>query len=116
MLSEVAAYIQAIFNAPDQESAEAFLEKAILKCERSASKLTKWFDRLCLPVVHRHLVRNINGLEWVSREIHWRTRKVGIFPNKAACLRLERAILMEIVGAWQTGRVYMTFDKDDPPL
>jgi len=40
---------------------------------------------------------------------------VDTLPNEAACLRLVSAILMEIDDTWQTGRVYLTFEKDDPP-
>jgi putative transposase len=123
MLAEVAADIRAIFNAPDREAAEIFLQKAVRKYERSASRLSQWLEEnipegltvFAFPVAHRRLIRTTNGLERVSREVHRRTRVVGIFPNEAACLRLVSAILMEIDDAWQTGRVYLTFEKDDPP-
>ncbi len=121
MLSEVAADIRAIFNAPDRSSAETFLEKAIEKYEKTASKLAAWLEAnipegltvFAFPAAHRRLIRTTNGLERISREVHRRTRVVGIFPNEAACLRLVSAILMEIDDAWQTGRVYLTFEKDD---
>jgi hypothetical protein len=38
---------------------------------------------------------------------------MGIFSNKAHCSRLVSAIPMKIDDAWQTGRVYMTFEKED---
>jgi transposase-like protein len=123
LLSEVAADIRAIFNAPDRSSAETFLQKAIEKYEKTASKLAAWLEAnipegltvFAFPVAHRRLIRTTNGLERVSREVHRRTRVVGIFPNEAACLRLVSAILMEIDDAWQTGRVYLTFERDEPP-
>jgi len=123
MLSEVAADIRAIFNAPDRSSAEIFLQKAIQKYEKTASKLAAWLEEnisegltvFAFPAAHRRLIRTTNGLERVSREVHRRTRVVGIFPNEAACLRLVSAVLMEIDDAWQTGRVYLTFQKDEPP-
>jgi len=65
------------------------------------------------PVAHRCLIRATNGLERMSREVHRRTRVVGIFPKEATCLRLVSAILMEIDDAWQAGRVYLTFERDD---
>jgi putative transposase len=121
MLSEVAADIRAIFNALDRESAEAFLKKAIQKYARSASKLALWLEEnipegltvFAFPASHRRLIRTTNGLERISREVHRRTRVVGIFPNEAACLRLVSAILMEIDDVWQTGRVYLTFEKEE---
>ena len=123
MLSEVAADIRGIFNAPDRSTAEFFLQKAIEKYEKTASKLADWLEEnipegltvFAFPPGHRRLLRTTNGLERVSREVHRRTRVVGIFPNEAACLRLVSAVLMEIDDAWQVGRVYLTFDEDEPP-
>jgi putative transposase len=121
MLSEVAADIRAIFNAPDRSSAEFFLRKAIEKYEKTASKLADWLEKnipegltvFTFPAAHRRLLRTTNGLERVSREVHRRTRVVGIFPNEAACLRLVSAVLMEMDDAWQVGRVYLTFEEDE---
>lgn len=123
MLSEVAADIRTIFNAPDRPSAEIFLQKAIEKYAKTASKLAAWLETnipegltvLAFPVAHQRLIRTTNGLERVSREVRRRTRVVGIFPNEAACLRLVSAILMEIDDAWQSGRVYLTFETLEPP-
>lgn len=123
MLKEVAADIRTIFNAPDRSSAEFFLRKAIEKYEKTASRLADWLEMnipegltvFAFPPAHRRLLRTTNGLERVSREVHRRTRVVGIFPNEAACLRLVSAVLMEIDDAWQVGRVYLTFDEDEPP-
>jgi transposase-like protein len=123
MLSEVAADIRAIFNAPDRLSAELFLQKAIEKYQRSASKLAAWLEAnipegltvFSFPAAHRRLIRTTNGLERISREVHRRTRVVGIFPNEAACLRLVSAILMEIDDAWQVGRLYLRFETNEPP-
>jgi len=122
MLKEVAADIRAIFNASDRSSAEFFLRKAIEKYEKTASRLADWLETnipegltvFAFPPAHRRLLRTTNGLERVSREVHRRTRVVGIFPNEAACLRLVSAVLMEIDDAWQVGRVYLTFEEDEP--
>jgi len=65
------------------------------------------------PVSHRRLIRTTNGLERVSREVHRRTRVVGNFPTEAACLRLVSTFLKEIDDAWQAGRVYLTFERED---
>jgi transposase-like protein len=121
MLSEVAADIRGIFNAPDRSTAEFFLQKAIEKYEKTASKLADWLEKnipegltvFAFPAAHRRLLRTTNGLERVSREVRRRTRVVGIFPNEAACLRLVSAVLMEIDDAWQVGRVYLTFEDDE---
>jgi len=123
MLSEVAADIRAVFNAPDLSSAEIYLRKTIEKYQKSASQLAIWIEAnlseglavFAFPAAHRRLIRTTNGLERVSREVRRRTKVVGVFPNEAACLRLVTAILMEIDDAWQAGRLYLTFEKDEPP-
>jgi putative transposase len=38
---------------------------------------------------------------------------VGIFPNKAACLRLVSAILIEISEEWETGKVYLSMADEE---
>jgi len=123
LLSEVAADIRAIFNAPDLSSAEAYLQKAVHKYEKIASKLARWMETnipegltvFAFPAAHRRLIRTTNGLERISRELRRRTRTASIFPNEASCLRLVSAILMEIDDAWQAGRIYMQMDGDEPP-
>lgn len=121
ILSEVAADIRAIFNAPDRSSAEIFLERTVQKYEKTASKLAAWMEAnvpegltiFAFPAAHQRRLRTTNGLERVSREVHRRTRVVGIFPNEASCLRLVSAVLMEIDDAWQAGRVYLTVARDE---
>lgn len=59
------------------------------------------------PPHRRCLLRTVNGLEPLNREIRRRTRVAVLFPNEAACLRLATAIVMEVSEEWQTGRVYL---------
>ena len=122
MLKEVAADIRTIFNAPDRSTAEIYVAKIVQKYEKSASQLADWLEKnipegltvFDFPAEHRRRIRTTNGLERVSREIARRTRVVSIFPNEAACLRLISAILMEIDEAWQTSKVYLSFDENAP--
>ncbi len=121
MKKEVAADIRAIFNSPDREQAEILLTRAVKKYERSAPRLADWMEVnipegltvLSFPVSHRRFIRTTNILERVNQEIKRRTRVVRIFPNEASCLRLVSALLMEFDEAWQTGRKYLTFEKND---
>lgn len=48
-----------------------------------------------------------NGLERLNREVRRRSCVVVLFPEKASCLRLVTAIVMEISEEWETGRTYM---------
>jgi putative transposase len=104
MLSEVAADIRTVFNAPDRATADIYLAKIVQKYEATASRLADWLEKnipegltvFDFPVTHRRKIRTVNGLERVSEEVKRRTRVVGIFPNESSCLRLVSAILMEI--------------------
>lgn len=123
MRAEVAADIRTIFNAPDRQMAEAYLKKVVEKYAKSASRLADWIEKnipegltvFAFPVKHQRKLRTSNPIERLNREIRRRTAVVSIFPNEAACLRLISAVLMEYDEEWQTGRVYLTFENDEPP-
>lgn len=122
MLKEVAADIRMVFNAPDRPTADQYLRQVVQKYEKSATKLANWMEVnlpesltvFAFPAEHRRKLRTNNGLERLNREIGRRTNVVGIFPNEAACLRLIGALLMEQDEAWQTGRVYLSFEPGSP--
>jgi len=114
MRAEVAADIRAMFNAPDRQTAEGFLQTAIQKYAVSAPRLSAWleanlaegFTVFDFPLEHRRQIRTTNSLERVNKEIRRRTRVVGVFPNEASCLRLISALLMETSEDWQIGKRY----------
>jgi len=122
MRAEVAADIRTVFNAPDRAMAEAYLKKAVEKYAKSASRLADWMEKnipegltvFAFPTQHQRKLRTSNPIERLNREIRRRTAVVGIFPNEAACLRLISALLMEYDEEWQTGRTYLTFEKEEP--
>ena len=68
------------------------------------------------PTRHQRKLRTSNPIERLNREIRRRSAVVSIFPNEAACLRLISAVLMEYDEEWQTGRVYLPFEGDEPLL
>ena len=118
--AEVAADIRAVFNAADRPAAELLLKQTVARYAVTAPKLADWletnipegltvFDR---PTHQRRLLRTVNGLERLNREIRRRTRVAVLFPNEASCLRLATAIVMEVSEEWQTGRVYLRLDED----
>jgi putative transposase len=120
--AEVAADIRTIFNMPDRTTAETQLRKTVAKYEPTAARLAVWLEKsipegltvFAFPKAHQRKIRTTNGLERVNREVKRRTQVVSIFPNDPACLRLTSAILMEIDEDWQTGRIYLHFEKSEP--
>jgi len=122
MRAEVAADLRTIFNAPDRPMAEAYLKKMVEKYAKSASRLADWMEKnipegltvFAFPLKHQRKLRTSNPIERLNREIRRRTAVVSIFPNEASCLRLISAVLMEYDEEWQTGRVYLTFESEEP--
>lgn len=120
--AQVAGDIRTIFNAPDRATAEAYLARLVQKYAKTAPRLADWLEKnipegltvFAFPASHQRKLRTINLVERLNRELDRRTRVVSIFPNEAACLRLISALLMETDEAWQTGRSYLTFQKDGP--
>lgn len=118
MLTEVAADIRTIFDAPDRPTAETYLAKAVEKYSKSASRLSEWLANnipegltvFAFPASFRRLLRTTNGVERLHREVRRRARVVSIFPNSASCLRLVSAVLAEISEEWLTGRTYIVFE------
>ena len=118
MLTEVAADIRTIFDAPDRSTAETYLAKTVEKYSKSASHLSEWLAAnipegltvFAFPASFRRSLRTTNGVERLHREVRRRARVVSIFPNPASCLRLVSAILAEISEEWLTGRTYIIFE------
>jgi len=114
MRAEVASDIRAMFNAPDRQMAEEFLQVAIEKYAISAPRLATWMENnlaegftvFDFPLEDRRTIRTTNSLERTNKEIKRRTRVIGVFPNEASCLRLISAILMEKSEEWQIGKHY----------
>ncbi len=93
-----------------------------------AAWLNKWqgkYPRLCnwveesieetwtfydLPIEHHKHMKSTNMLERINEEIKRRTCVVGIFPNEASCLRLVRALAVEIHEDWIEATRYLNMD------
>ena len=118
MRSGVAEDIRTIFNAPDRETAQVYLKKAVEKYAGIAPKLADWmevnipegFTVFAFPRMHQRRLRTSNYMERLSQEVKRRTRIVRVFPNEDSCLRLVSAILMEFNEEWEFGRIYLRLE------
>lgn len=53
-----------------------------------------------LPLQHHKHMKSTNTLERLSQELKRRTHVVRIFPNPESCLRLVRALAVEMHVNW----------------
>ena len=119
---DMRAVVRSIFNALDRQMAEAYLKKVVEKYAKHTSRLADWMEKnipegltvVAFPVKHQRKLRTSNPIERLNHKIRRRTAVVSIFPNEAVCLRLISAVLMEYDKDWQIGRVYLTFENDEP--
>jgi transposase-like protein len=111
----VATMVRSIFAQPDAEQvalqlqrvteqlAERFPEAAEL-LEQAGPDITAFAS---FPVEHWRQIWSNNPQERLNREIRRRTDVVGIFPNRAAIIRLVGAVLAECHDEWAVARRYM---------
>ncbi len=93
-----------------------------------AAWLSKWqakYPKLCawaeenieetltyyrLPLPHHKHMKSTNMLERLNQEIKRRTHVVRIFPNTESCLRLVRALAVEMHENWLEAMRYLNMD------
>jgi putative transposase len=63
-----------------------------------------------LPRQHHKNLKSTNMLERLNEEIKRRTLVVRIFPNEASCLRLIRALAVEMHENWIEGIRYLNME------
>lgn len=64
-----------------------------------------------LPAGHHKHMKSTNMLERLNQEIKRRTQIVRVFPNPASCLRLVRALAMEIHEEWLEATRYLNMEE-----
>ena len=97
-----------IYDRRDAQEARQDLAAWLLKWGKRYAKLCAWveenieetFSFYRLPLQHHKNLKSTNMLERLMEEIKRRTLVVRIFPNAAACLRLVRALAVEIHENW----------------
>ena len=120
--AQIARDIRSVFNSPNLPSAQRRLQEISASYAPSAPKLSAWMEDnlpqglavFALPAAHQRRLRTTNALERVNMEIKRRTRVASLFPNEASLLRLVSALLAETSAEWETGKVYLNMDNQNP--
>jgi transposase-like protein len=120
---EVARAIRSVFDSPSRPSAETRLKEIVTHYAKSTPKLSAWMEEnlpqgltvFDLPVAHQKRLRTSNGLERVNQELKRRTRVARVFPNEASLLRLVSALLAETSDEWESGKIYLNMECQNPP-
>jgi putative transposase len=115
----VAATLRTVFAQPDAPSAKETIERVCRLFEKRYPQLVACLrdaetDVLAFygfPVEHRRQIWSTNSLERLNREVGRRCEVVGIFPNRAALLRLAGAVLEEQNDEWAVGRRYFSTES-----
>jgi transposase-like protein len=121
--AEVARNIRSVFDCPSRTAAEQRLKEIVAHYAKTAPKLAAWlednlpqgFTVFTLPAAHQKRMRTSNALERVNQELKRRTRVARVFPNESSLLRLITALLSETSDDWETGKLYLNMENQNPP-
>jgi len=117
--AEVSEGMKAVFVQRDEKSAKTKAADLVKQFQTRFAKAMDVFEAgiddvlsyLHYPAGHRIRISSTNPLERLNREIRRRTRVVGIFPHRGACVRLIGMLLVEMHEDWLTDdKAYLLFD------
>ncbi len=112
----VATLVRTIFDQPDatqvwaqharvvEQLAERFADAGAMLVDAAEDLLAF----AAFPPEHWRQIRSNNPQERLNRELRRRSDVVGIFPNRAAVIRLLGAVLAEQHDEWAVARRYMS--------
>ena len=116
----IATLVRSIFEQPDRDTTWSQLADVTDKltgagfCDVVTYLLDAADDILAFsafPPAHWPKIRSNNPQERLNKEIRRRTDVVGIFPNRAAVIRLVGALLAEQSDEWAITRRYMSAES-----
>lgn len=107
-----------IYDRRNLEEARRDLTAWLAKWGARYPKLCAWVEEnieetltfYCLPSQHHKHIKSTNLLERLNEELKRRTLVVRIFPNGASCLRLIRALAVEMHENWIEATRYLNMD------
>ena len=115
----VATLVRTIFAQPSAEEVQAQLRRVMLQLESRFPDVARLLEEAApditafasFPVEHWRQIWSNNPQERLNREIRRRSDVVGIFPDRAAIIRLVGAVLCEQHDEWQVARRYMSAES-----
>jgi putative transposase len=107
-----------LYDRHDLEQARQDLAAWLVKWQPKYPKMCSWvetnieetFTFYRLPAEHHKHMKSTNMLERINEELKRRTLVVRIFPNAASCLRLVRALAVEIHEDWIEATRYLNME------
>jgi transposase-like protein len=107
-----------IYDRRDVSEARRDLATWLAKWQTRYPKLCDWAEANIeetltfyrLPAQHHKHLKSTNMLERLNEEIKRRTHVVRIFPNEASCLRLVRALAVEMHENWIEATRYLNME------
>lgn len=104
-----------LYDRGNLEEARRDLAAWLSRWQSRYAKLTSWVEETIeetfafysLPRAHHKHLKSTNMLERFNQEIKRRTQVVRIFPNEESCLRLVRALAIEIHEDWLEASRYL---------
>ena len=104
-----------LYDRRDPNEARRDLSAWLSRWQAKYQRLCAWvedsieetFSFYRFPLGHHKHIKSTNMLERLNEEIRRRTRVVRIFPNEASCLRLIRALAVEMHENWIEAHRYL---------
>jgi putative transposase len=108
-----------IYDRRNLAEARQDLAAWLKKWESRYARLCQWVEEQIeetltfyrLPQAHHKHLKSTNMLERLNEELKRRTLVVRIFPNAASCLRLVRALAVEIHEDWVEATRYLNMEE-----
>jgi putative transposase len=112
----VAATVRTVFEQADRGAATKQLRQVCATLRERFPQVVALLEEAeddmlafyAFPPAHRRQIASTNPLERLNKELKRRSAVVGIFPNRAAVLRLLGAVLIEQADEWLVGRRYFS--------